>query len=1010
MKAGRFCTIIAAIIVSSMTWAANEPTVLFDASSAAGWDTRRDTARVAREFSVSDIAQKKDDGAALLWTFTPRSITFNDLWYPCTIGRKFARMKIIIDNRGAAFKFSIKTIEANNAEWTITPIPLAERSGVQEITVPVTELRQASWSKDANGRLDFPLNNIVLIAFDVRTNTSYSLAIRSISLEYDALPQLDVLSLDIPSAADAGAPLNVSLTAILRSGSFTGNGAAFELRAPGMKGPVIKLVSDAPASNWRPGERRTFKSDGASLGIFSRGGTFTAVCTIDGYDVELLRGTSVITPMVTVRERTRGMVRASVAAYNGVPTMFINGVPRPSLAFSAYQPSAEVFSDFNKAGVTFSCIMATPTDHGYGLARTAWKSEREFDFTQIDERMDMVLAGDSNAYAIPRIYVAAPLWWCEKNPDDIVTHDPGDGKPVVFKQSGKPVPSWASERWREDTAAAIRKLIAHVEASPYADRIIGYHIASGTTEEWMQWAANDRLWADYSPANVKKFRTWLTAKYGSDAVLKKAWRNNAVTLAGAQIPSKNDRLTCRLGTLRDPETEQPSIDYSLYTSDLVAETIGYFCAVVKDATKRTKLAGAFYGYVLQLISEQRQQNAGHLALRKVWDIPDLDFIACPTSYAFRALGTGTTHMMSLLDGAMRSGKIWIDENDIRTSISPGKPGEWGKPADVNGDILQQQRELGLVLSRGFGQWWFDVGHNRYNDPAIMKEISRLTRFGEELLTADRSPVDEIAFIVDSRALAMMEVGNVLSRPLIMSQLTQAHRIGAPIGWYDISDLQTLPPRKLYVFLNLLDPSVMDLAAIRKLRSQGRVLVYMYASGVYENGAFNPAAAERLIGFPLAHDTNTMELAVTIGENKIAPQAKGFVYAAGATIRGFFTPERTSGTVVGTLKNGKPGLVISQADGHTVIWSAGPALPASLLRRLAEMAKVHCYTAAGDVVWAAKETLALTVEKAGKRTITLPAPAAVYDVYAEKTIAENVSTFETDIADAGTKLFRITVKK
>lgn len=114
--------------------------------------------------------------------------------------------------------------------------------------------------------------------------------------------------------------------------------------------------------------------------------------------------------------------------------------------------------------------------------------------------------------------------------------------------------------------------------------------------------------------------------------------------------------------------------------------------------------------------EARQQNAGHLALRQVWDCRDLDFLACPTSYFFRALGSGTTHMMSLLDGALRAGKMWIDENDIRTSLSPGKLGAWGKPADVAGDILQQERELAHVLVRGFGTWWFDVGRNRYDDP------------------------------------------------------------------------------------------------------------------------------------------------------------------------------------------------------------------------------------------------------------------------------------------------------
>ena len=36
---------------------------------------------------------------------------------------------------------------------------------------------------------------------------------------------------------------------------------------------------------------------------------------------------------------------------------------------------------------------------------------------------------------------------------------------------------------------------------------------------------------------------------------------------------------------------------------------------------------------------------------------------------------------------------WFDENDIRTSLSGGRVGEWGRPADVAGDLLQQDKEL-----------------------------------------------------------------------------------------------------------------------------------------------------------------------------------------------------------------------------------------------------------------------------------------------------------------------------
>ena len=71
----------------------------------------------------------------------------------------------------------------------------------------------------------------------------------------------------------------------------------------------------------------------------------------------------------------------------------------------------------------------------------------------------------------------------------------------------------------------------------------------------------------------------------------------------------------------------------------------------------------------------------HLALEKVLACPDVDFLTSPTSYAFRQFGgEGTSHFMSLLGSIKLHGKLWFNENDVRTSLAPGQVGEWGRPA------------------------------------------------------------------------------------------------------------------------------------------------------------------------------------------------------------------------------------------------------------------------------------------------------------------------------------------
>ena len=76
----------------------------------------------------------------------------------------------------------------------------------------------------------------------------------------------------------------------------------------------------------------------------------------------------------------------------------------------------------------------------------------------------------------------------------------------------KTVPCWASEAWRRDTLDAIRRLIDHVEASPYAGRVIGYHLASGESHEWFMWGSA----VDWSKPNLAAYRRWLGNAYRTD--------------------------------------------------------------------------------------------------------------------------------------------------------------------------------------------------------------------------------------------------------------------------------------------------------------------------------------------------------------------------------------------------------------------------------------------------------------------------------------------------------------
>jgi hypothetical protein len=705
---------------------------------------------------------------------------------------------------------------------------------------------------------------------------------------------------------------------------------------------------------------------------------------------------------------------ANVNQFNGVPTLFINGTPDSSMVYMTYNPNSKYFKQFGDNGVHIYSFSSTPSESGYSLAPAAWVAPDKYDYSNMDERTMMILNADPNAYIFPRIYLHSPRWWDDKYPDELVTIDPGDGNPVPFYHPGnKRVPSWASETWRRDTADAIKKYIAHIKSMPYADRIIGYHIASGTTEEWMMWGGNEDQWADYSKPYLEAFRKWLKRKYVNVENLRKAWNNNDITFENATIPTKSERQFTSLFSFRDPEKEMRVIDYYFYNSDMVAETMDYFAKVVKTETNNQAIVGVFYGYVLQLIGEQRQQNAGHLALQKVWNSPYIDFITSPTSYAFRQLGTGYSHFMSLTDSVKLHKKMWFDENDIRTWLTEGNLGEWGKTATYEESLSMQENEFANVICNGCGMWWFDMGGGWYDDERMMSEIGKMKSIADQNVKLDKTPVSEIALIVDDASLSYMQVGNRISVPLMLLQIPEMGKIGAPFSYYALDDIEAMPEHKMYVFVNCFAPTEKQRKSIdRVIKCNNRLALWIYAPGFIRNGKVDIHAMKQLTGMDIDYRLEESQLKVVVsGKNDLLKVDDGFSYGTDMKVGPVFYTGENTGEVLGKLEGyDLPGLVIKKFDNWTSVYSSAPNVPSAILRDLARFAGVHLYVESDDVIYANKSLLSITVNEGGRRTIKLPQVSNVYDLFEDKPVGTGVNGFWLDMPPKSTKLWRVEPKQ
>ncbi len=161
MKTIHGCTCLIAALLCFAAHA-EEIQVVFDGTGVGLWDRVRDPERLAREFVVDEVSGANAP-PALSWRFVSRGVAFNDLFLRSNpllgknlVERPFDRWRIRIRNQGEPCALALKLGDPRGAEWTVPPVPLP-RGDWRWIEFPVHSWHVASWSRDANGKLDFPL-------------------------------------------------------------------------------------------------------------------------------------------------------------------------------------------------------------------------------------------------------------------------------------------------------------------------------------------------------------------------------------------------------------------------------------------------------------------------------------------------------------------------------------------------------------------------------------------------------------------------------------------------------------------------------------------------------------------------------------------------------------------------------------------------------------------------------------------------------------------------------------
>lgn len=82
------------------------------------------------------------------------------------------------------------------------------------------------------------------------------------------------------------------------------------------------------------------------------------------------------------------------------------------------------------------------------------------------------------------------------------------------------------------------------------------------------------------------------------------------------------------------------------------------------------------------------------------------------------------------------------------------------------------------------------------------------------------------------------------------------------------------------------------------------------------------------------------------------------------------------------------------------------MPTDLFRKFAKDAGVHIYSDSNDVIFAGNGFLTFHAATSGRKTIRLPQPARISDLFTGNLLGENIKEFSFNAALHESRIFRI----
>ena len=582
--------------------------------------------------------------------------------------------------------------------------------------------------------------------------------------------------------------------------------------------------------------------------------------------------------------------------------------------------------------------------------------------------------------------------------------------------------SFGSRLFREESAAAIRRVIAEVERY-CPERCLGYQLGYGAYNEWIPWGIHAGKAVDFNPRFVAGFRAWLRSRYGTEEALRQSWNDKDATFDSA-LPSReagHKEQAPRTGRLMDPATRKRLLDSREYLAHAITDTARFYASVVKEATGGRALVGLYGG-----------TNYQYTILTDLLASSDIDFFCSSTGYGDRGIRGVTYDQALALETVKAHGKLYIHDADIRTYLFPaqqqahfGSMTAFGRAANVRDSIMILRREWGAMAARGAGLTYLNILKSpAFLNPAMHRDIAVMDATGRGLLELPRSSAAEIAVVVRHAAthFAHYYYGETYR--------TALYRIGAPVDIFQSTDLSSLEPEKyrLIVFLMTayLEPATRR--RIEALKGGGRTLLWSFGAGYVTENALSTDAMRELTGFTFSRRAGMLPWMVVDRRRQVVarkgaeprmqhgPVRRGFPRPLRQAVPGMLMGPRGSGYFVvepaadteALGRHAETGEIVfarRRGTGHVSVYYPGYAIPHQSIRAVAREAGCHIYTEGNEGFYANRHLLVVSTGAEGAaRTVRLPQACTVYDVFRQRLVGSDLDAFAVAASPDTTSAF------